>query len=475
MHETDFLGRYIPEFGRLTCRVQHEFYHRYTADEHTLVAMEVLDRVIDATAPPYTAYKKLFQQLDRPHLLYLALLLHDTGKSKTNRGHAQFSAENARRVAQRLGLDADDAAILQKIVLHHLTMSQLSQRRDLDDPHTTESLATIAGNEPTLDMLQLLTFADGLALGGGVWNEWKNSLLWQLYQKTRLRLRGEPAQKQLEQRLKTLRARAWRQLGAEIPLEELDAHFELMPPAYFARTPSDEIAEHLRAVHQFLCQQADPNPMEGLRPVIRWRHFKPQGHSEVVVCTWDRPGLFAHIAGSLSLAGLNILSANIYTRADHVVVDSFDVSDARLGVATNEKSARLFEQTLSRACRGEALDFDARLASLPPLPATGWQESAIPTAIEISNDASQDRTVIEVQTEDKLGLLYRLCHTLTQLQLDITFAKISTEKGAAIDTFYVVGRSERGGKITDPQQIETIRAALTTAVRRRAPSHSAPP
>jgi [protein-PII] uridylyltransferase len=464
MHETDFLGKYIPEFGRLTCLVQHEFYHRYTADEHTLVALEVLDRVVDATAPPHADYKRLFQQLEQPHLLYLALLLHDTGKSKSNRGHSELSAQNARRVAQRLGLDAESVARLEAVVRHHLAMSQLSQRRDLEDPQTVADMAKIASNETQLAMLHLLTFADGLALGGGVWNEWKNTLLGQLYERTRLALRGESAQKQLAQRIESLRRETLARLGSELPMEEVDAHFDLMPPSYFARVRADEIAEHLRAVHQFLRQQDDDNPTEGLRPVVRWRHFKPQGHSEVVVCTWDRPGLFASIAGSISVAGLNILSATIYTRADHIAVDSFDVSDARLGAATNEKSARTMEQTLTRACRGEAVDFDSRLASLhvAGIP----RDELIATEVAITNDASEERTVIEIQTGDRVGLLYQLCRELTALGLNIEFAKISTEKGAAIDTFYVTSRDERGGKVTDAQRLEEIRAAILSSVEK---------
>lgn len=469
MHETDFLGKYIPEFGRLTCLVQHEFYHRYTADEHTVVALEVLDRVVDATAPPHADYKRLFQQLEQPHLLYLALLLHDTGKSKSNRGHSELSAQNARRVAQRLGLDAESAARLDAVVRHHLAMSQLSQRRDLEDPQTVADMAKIAANETQLAMLHLLTFADGLALGGGVWNEWKNALLWQLYEKTRLALRGESAQKQLAQRIASLRRQTLARLGNELPLEEVDAHFDLMPQSYFARVRADEIADHLRAVHQFLLQQNDPNPTEGLRPVVRWRHFKPQGHSEVIVCTWDRPGLFASIAGSISVAGLNILSATIYTRADHIAVDSFDVSDARLGAATNEKSARTMEQTLTRACRGDEVEFDAKLASLHCAAAIPRDE-LITTEVAVTNDASEERTVIEIQTGDRVGLLYQLCRELTALGLNIEFAKISTEKGVAIDTFYVTSRDERGGKVTDAKRLESIRAAILSSVEKSSQS-----
>jgi [protein-PII] uridylyltransferase len=160
MHEVEFLGKYIPEFGRLTCLVQHEFFHRYTADEHTLQVIEHLDRIIDATAPPHENYKKIFQQVEHPHVLYLALLLHDVGKAANVDHHAEASLEMARKVAERLRLGDDEAAQLLFLVRDHLKLSMLSQRRDLDDQATIDAAARIVKNEVSLDELLLLTFAD---------------------------------------------------------------------------------------------------------------------------------------------------------------------------------------------------------------------------------------------------------------------------------------------------------------------------
>ena len=162
MHEVNLLGKYIPEFGRLTCLVQHEFYHQYAADEHTLVCLEQLDKIWEAQDLPYKNYAPLFQGLSRPGLLYLALLLHDVGKSEGHKkgGHPEVSANMAMRAAKRLHLDGSAAHTLRLIIENHLLMANLSQRRDLDDPAVIRNFARQIQTPENLNLLTLLTFAD---------------------------------------------------------------------------------------------------------------------------------------------------------------------------------------------------------------------------------------------------------------------------------------------------------------------------
>ena len=190
MHEVEFLGRYVPEFGRLTCLVQHEFFHRYTADEHTLQVIEHLDRIIDATEPPHANYKKIFQQIEHPHVLYLALLLHDVGKAANVDHHAEASLEMARKVADRLRLGDEETAQLLFLVRDHLKLSMLSQRRDLDDQATIDAAARIVKNEVSLNELLLLSFADAAGTSLKTWTDWKEALLWELYRRTKQTLTG---------------------------------------------------------------------------------------------------------------------------------------------------------------------------------------------------------------------------------------------------------------------------------------------
>ena len=183
MHEVDLLGKYIPEFGKLTCLVQHEFYHQYAADEHTLMCLEQLDRIWEAKAAPYKTYTPLFQKLERPFVLYLALLLHDVGKPESRGNHSALSGELAMRAAQRLGLDGAAIQTLRRVIEHHLLMASLSQRRDLDDPAVIRQFAKQVENPETLALLTLLTFADAQATSDKLWNGFKDSLLWSLYHK----------------------------------------------------------------------------------------------------------------------------------------------------------------------------------------------------------------------------------------------------------------------------------------------------
>jgi len=467
MHETEFLGRLIPEFGRLTCLVQHEFYHRYTADEHTLQVIEHLDRIIDATEPPHASYKKIFQQLEHPHVLYLALLLHDVGKAANVEHHAEASNEMARKVAQRMKLSADDTAQLLFLVRNHLKLSMLSQRRDIDDQATIDAAARLVENEVYLDNLMLLTFADAAGTSIKTWTEWKEALLWEMYHRTKQALAGqERAKNILSHRIEQLYKEVSTNLKGQLPLEEIYSHFELMPASYYINTNPDEITRHLQIIHRFLMQQLEvEQPEDALAPVVEWETLPAQGYSQVSICTWDRLGLFSKICGSFASAELNVHNAHIYTRGDHVVLDIFHVSDKHLAAVSEPRMIQTAETMLQRTLTGkEEIDFRKILerirATRGELPRI--REVTIPTIIEFDNEISKSRTVVEVQTEDRIGLLYTITNTLTHLSLDISFAKISTEKGAAIDSFYI--QDQLGQKITDPDRLSTIKGRLLTAI-----------
>src|SRR5439155_5591642 len=213
MHETGLLGRLLPEFARVTFLVQHDFYHRYTVDEHTLTAIEALDRVAGASAgdPALERFRKVFAEVEHPAMLYLGLLLHDIGKGHGG-GHVRRGTRIADRVCARLGLDAERSADVVFLVEAHLEMSQISQRRDLSEPGLVEAFARRVSTLDRLNMLLLLTYADHCGVGPGVWNEWKGALLWDLYERTRAHL--TPASSRPEASADGARERALRQLEA---------------------------------------------------------------------------------------------------------------------------------------------------------------------------------------------------------------------------------------------------------------------
>ena len=467
MHEVEFLGKYVPEFGRLTCLVQHEFFHRYTADEHTLQVIEHLDRIIDATEPPHASYKKIFQQLEHPHVLYLALLLHDVGKAANVDHHAEASLEMARKVADRLSLGVDETGQLLFLVRDHLKLSMLSQRRDIDDQATIDAAAHIVKDEVNLDTLLLLTFADAAGTSIKTWTEWKEALLWELYRRTKQTLSGTArARDILSRRIEQLYKEVSVKLKDQLPLEEIYSQFELMPASYYINTSAEYVERHLMVIHRFLARQLEVEEAEdALVPVVDWQSFVPQSYSQVSICTWDRLGLFSKICGALASAELNILRANVYTRGDHVVLDVFDVCDKTLAAVTDQRAIQTAEGMLERMLSNrETIEFPEVLKRLRALrgETPKIREVHIPTVINFDNDISKGRTIVEIQTEDRLGLLYAITHTLSELGLDISFAKVSTEKGAAIDTFYV--QDQLGNKITDPARLDGVRGKLEGAI-----------
>lgn len=465
MHEVGLLGKYIPEFGKLTCLVQHEFYHQYTADEHTLVCLEQADKIWEAKAPPFDAYAPLLQKLERPLLLYLALLLHDTGKPKGHGNHAEVGANIAMGVARRLRLDGAASHVLRVLVEHHLLMAIMSQRRDLEDPLVIRNFAAVVQNPETLELLTLLTFADAQATSDKLWNGFKDALLWSLHNKALPLLAGGSEFLRAEEKQRELLMQEVHRLAVEhINSEELEAHFATLPPRYFQIHTAREIFEDLLVAHRFMRLQISEEDSP-LAPVVNWHNEPDRGYNAVKVCTWDRAGLFTKIAGSFSAIGLNILSAQIFTRTDGIVLDEFFVTDAKTGSLADREQRDEFEKLLNKVLTGEDVDFGALIArhkiTRPLYQAyTGEQ---MPTLIRFDNEASEARTLIEIETEDRVGLLYAISEVLSEFHLDISAAKILTEKGAAIDSFYV--RELDGGKILAPERHKGIERRLLAALR----------
>ena len=466
MHEVNLLGKYIPEFGRLTCLVQHEFYHQYAADEHTLVCLDQLDKIWEATTPPYHRYEPIFQKLERPGLLYLALLLHDVGKAAPHEKgrHAEVGATLALRAARRLRLDANATALLKFLVEKHLLMAVTSQRRDLDDVSVIRTFARQTGTPERLNLLTLLTFADSQGTSDNLWSGFKDSLLWQLQSRaltlleggTEFRRASETARAELRVKVRDL-------APGRIADEEVDAHFSQLPQRYYEIHTAAQIHGDLELAHRFMHRLVVEN-QRTLAPVTAWLDEPDRGYSLVKICTWDRAGLFGKIAGALSAAGLNILGAQIFTRADGIALDTFFVNDGRTGTPPSREQRENFSGLLEKVLTGEAVDLDhliARQARATPL-YSGYLGEGIGTQIRFDNDASDDRTLIEIETEDRLGLLHAISQTFAELRLDISAARIVTERGAAVDSFYV--REIDGGKINLPARGAAVELALRTAI-----------
>ena len=463
MHRVDFLGRYIPEFGQLTCLVQHEFLHRYTADEHTLVCIDKLDAIVKTDDSKLIAYRKIFEHLDDPFVLYLALLLHDTGKAVGAWPHSEASALFAQRVATRLQLSPEQRKSLILLVDHHLTLSKIAQQRNLDDPATVAELAKIVKHQKNLDALMLLTLADGQGTSAEAWSDWKESLVWELFHETSRYLAD---QKSYYEQTKIERESLQVSVAEALPpdyADEIEAHFDFMPDNYFRGCDVPEIVEHLKLLRSFF-ENVLSRGEQPLAPAVKWKAFTEHGHSLVSFWTWDHEQLLAKIAGSFSVVPINILSADVFPRGDNVVLSVFRVCNTKAHAVTDSREFELVEQTLGRALADENFDFlpliekAKRQSRLPLAPGIEF-----PTHIGVDNKTHPMYTLIEIQAPDRLGLLYDILASLDRESVLIALSRINTQDGAAIDTLYVVDRSTHT-KITDSDRITVIQRHLQRAI-----------
>ncbi len=461
MHRVDFLGRYLPEFGQMTCLVQHEFFHRYTADEHTLVCIDKLDALARTEDPKLIGYRRLFEKLEDPFILYLALLLHDSGKAVRARPHSEASAVFAQRVASRLQLLPEQRKALILLVDHHITLSNLAQQRNLDDPATIVELANAVKNQRNLDALMLLTLADGQGTGASAWSDWKELLVWQLYHATSRYLADQETYYNLA---RIERANLQESVRAELPADfndEIETHFDYMPDTYFHGVQKEEAIRDIKLFRNFLeiaTEGSDP-----LVPAVVWQPSPEHGHTIAAFHTWDRDQLLARIAGSFSVVPINILSVDTFTRGDQTVLNVFHVCDTRGQAITDKRDFATVEETLRRALEKESFDFGPLLEKARrQTRMKGAQDLEFPTLITIDNKAHPVYTLVQIQTADRIGLLHDLLKCFGRNSMVMALSRISTENGAAMDTFYVTDNANR--KITDAGRINSLQSELQAAV-----------
>ena len=463
MHRVDFLGRYIPEFGQLTCLVQHEFFHRYTADEHTLLCIDKLDALMRTENPRLISYRHLFENLEEPFVLYLALLLHDTGRAVGARPHSEASALFAQSVAKRLQLSSEQRKSLILLVDHHVTLSSTAQQRNLDDPATIVEFANIVRNQKNLNALMLLTLADGQGTGGQSWSDWKESLVWHLFHATSQYLADRKSYyEQTKIERDTLQAAVAQELPPDYA-DEIEAQFDFMPDNYFRASKVPDIVHDLKLFRAFFENASSRNDCP-LIPAATWEAFPQYGHSIAAICTWERQELLAKIAGSFSVVPLNIISADIFPREDQTVLSLFRVCDMKGRAVTEKRDRELVEQTLCHVLEVENFEFAQLLEHArqriqyrrPP-------ELEFPAGIAIDNKAHPNYTLVQIEAPDRVGLLYDLLTALGHEGTNIFLSRISTQKGAAIDTFYIADNATRA-KITDQNRIAALQRRLRTAV-----------
>jgi [protein-PII] uridylyltransferase len=447
MTEAGVLGRYIPEYGRIVAQMQFNMYHSYTVDEHTLRAVGVIaDIAAGGLGEEHPLSVQVMPLIDDREALYLAMLLHDTGKGGAG-GQEKAGARAARAACERLGLERTRIELVAWLVEHHLVMSDYAQKRDVSDPRTVADFARIVESPERLRLLLVLTVADIRAVGPGVWNGWKGQLMRELYMATEAVFRGGRGS-DAAAALKRYHENAAYDARIAVARQDRGAEgwADAMEDAYFSAFEPPEVLAHAR-----LAARADASGAAAEARIVADRNA-----AELVVAARDRPRLFVDLAAAITAAGGNVVGARVFTSKVGQALDVFYVQEAS-GEPYGSHDRRALDRlagALEAAGRGETVQREARRSGDLGRAAA----FAITPTVVLDNDASETSTVVEASGRDRPGLLAALARTIADAGLSIHSAHIDGYGERAVDAFYVVG--EDGGKLTDARRRNSLKAAL---------------
>ena len=430
MHETGVLGRLIPDFGRITGHCQFDRYHHYTVDAHTIRAIDILRdfRLGEGQFITMPLASKLMPALQRPELLYIALLYHDIAKGRGG-DHSEIGENLARRFCRRLGLSHDDVELVAWLVLHHLRFSKTAQHYDLADAEVIAEFTRFVGDRERLVYLFLLTVADVTAVGPGVWTDWKGTLFAQLFRSAETCL----------------------QTGQVLPADHAERLQSRRDSVLTLCAPSERaaIARALAAVSNSLALHFPPAQLLDLCRLLQrpaGAHLianESTGYTQVLAWGSDRPKLFAHLTAVLANANTKALNAHAYALRDGRILDEFHITDANdHPVAEHDQQERLRKHLESVFAGAEP-----PATKHPVKPDVLMQ--ALPVAVRLLEAAANTVTAIEVVAADRKGLLASLAAAIADAGVDLRGANISTFGEKAVDVFFVT--DGRGHKLDGSQ------------------------
>ena len=489
MNQTSVLGHYLPAFRRIEGQMQHDLFHAYTVDQHTLMVVRNIRRFFNAEhAHEYPLCAQLATRWPDPWVLVVAALFHDIAKGRGG-DHSLLGEQEVRRFARQHGLSRNDTELIAFLVREHLSLSQCAQKEDLSDPAVIARFARLVGNERRLTALYLLTVADIRGTGPRVWSSWKAHLLEELYRSTLHALGGHlPSEAELVQA---------RSSGALIELArhaalpqpaQRQAHLQLwqtLDAGYFLRHDASTIAWHTQHLAPYLAHQASgsaeataeseaiPNARPGSAPanavcIVKARQAPHGGGLQLLVYTPDRPALFAHICGYLAQAGYSILDARIHTTRDAYALDTFQITSPRLGgpngEAADAAALAQLEQQLQQhlqALISHASQVDAPLPDVQP-GRLSRRARSFPMEPHIRLDAEEKnaRWRLAIHASDRPGLLYTVTETLAEHGANLHTAKIATLGERVEDTFLL-----RSPHLHDPRTQSRIERELLTVLQ----------
>ena len=452
MNEAGVLGRFVPEFGAVVSMMQFNMYHHYTVDEHLIRTVGVVSEILRGEAEKaHPLSHKLIRSLERPRLLYVAALLHDIAKGRPE-DHSVAGARIARSFCPRLGLDAAETALVEWLVLHHLDMSTIAQSRDLSDPKTIRDFADIVETGERLKLLLMLTVADIRAVGPTTWNGWKGQLLRTLFYETLPLVEGRNSQTGAPERVAEAKA-ALRKAAAGVAPATIEHFVDRHYDDYWLRTDTKRQLEHLR-----LAAGADS---KGQSFATQYATDSFTAVTELTVLAPNHARLLSMFAGACAAAGANIVGAHITTTRDGAALDTFLLKREFEHDEDEQRRARRIGETIEKLLRGEqniGKLMSKRRDAKGPI-----QAFSVAPEVVIDNRVSDQFTVVEVVGLDRPGLLYEVTAALSDLNLDITSAHITTFGERAVDAFYVTDLTNK--KVVSADRQKTIRERLERVLR----------
>lgn len=447
MNETGTLGRFLPEFGGIVAQTQFNMYHHFTVDEHTIRAVEIMSDIEHGRSEDHPHAMILFQEITHRRALYLAMLLHDTGKGK---GDQQIEGmRTARAACRRLGLPKDEIDLVAWLVGNHLEMSETAQKRDIGDPKTVADFAELVGSAERLRLLHILTVADITAVGPKVWNGWKGQLLTDLNHNTAAALSEGRTNEDAVERELTARAES-RRTELENLVGTLPVVMAQMEPAYWTGFDFETLVQHAKIMAQ-----------KGTE-IVSLKLREDKGAVTLLVAGKDRIGLFAELAGTLAAYGANIIAAQIFTSKDKRILDVFRLQD-RKGNPFAGGDARSLER-LQTALEDVLSSKPYTAANLTPERQLREAAFLVEPSVEIDAQASTRFTVIDITARDRAGLLAEISSTLAAQKLSIHSAHVGSYGERVFDAFYVQTRN--GHKLTNQKAKETLRKHLMAVLTR---------
>ncbi|WP_281018456.1 MULTISPECIES: [protein-PII] uridylyltransferase [unclassified Minwuia] len=453
MSEAGILGQFITDFGRVVAQTQHDMYHHYTVDEHTLRAVGLVWKIEQGgLAEEHPLSHEIVHQVLSREVLYMAVFLHDIAKGRGG-DHSVLGEKVALKLCKRLGFSAGETEMVAWLVRAHLLMSATAFKRDLSDAKTIQDFVALVQSPERLRLLLILTVADIRAVGPGVWNGWKGQLLRDLYYRAEEALSGDMRARGPKQRVA-----AAKEALAEVlntwSAEDLEAHTERFYDGYWLGIDTDT-----QAWHAGVMRKADQN-QEQLAIATRSDQFKAM--TEILVYAADHPGLFSRIAGAMAVARVNIVDARISTTHDGMAVDTFIVQDMDENALSDPQRLDKLREAVARTLAGEVRPRGV-IAERKPGYAERTRVFKVEPVVLIDNNISNTWTVIEVNGRDRPGFIHDVAWALFNLSLNVGRARIATYGERAVDVFYV--RDMFGLKIDDPNRHERIRQRLIEAIQ----------